>query len=229
MFAQDFTGGNAIPKEIEVKLRMRDASSARKMLTKIGAKPVRHPPAGKDGRLHELNTLFDTPQGGFARHGQLLRLRVESPAAGGKKAATRAILTYKGPAEGPAKSRFKVREENEVIVADAEAMHRILESLGLRGWFRYEKFRTTYALPASSRWAAGLHLDLDETPVGVFLELEGPPSAIDRAAKELGFSPVNYITKDYLFLHIEKCRKDGIAMAQLAPGVVSGIPDMLFP
>jgi adenylate cyclase class 2 len=229
MFAQDFTGGAAIPKEIEVKLKMRDAASARKMLAKIGAKPARHAAAGKDGRLHELNTLYDTPQGGFARHGQLLRLRVESPAARGSKAAPRAILTYKGSSEGPAKSHFKVREEYEVIIADAEAMHHILESLGLRGWFKYEKFRTTFALPASSRWAAGLHLDLDETPVGIFLELEGPPSAIDRAAKELGFSPANYITKDYLFLHVEQIRKGGAAVPQLAPGVVTGIPDMMFP
>jgi adenylate cyclase class 2 len=208
---------------------MRDAARARRMLAKIGAKPARHDVAGKDGRVHELNTLFDTPQGGFARHGQLLRLRVESSSARGRKAQSRAILTYKGPAEGPAKSHFKVREEYEVVVADAEAMHRILESLGLRGWFRYEKFRTAFSLPASSRWAAGLQLDLDETPVGIFLELEGPPTAIDRAAKELGFAPGDYITKDYLFLHVERIRKGGVVVPQLAPGVVAGIPDMMFP
>ncbi|MFZ0819614.1 MAG: class IV adenylate cyclase [Candidatus Acidiferrales bacterium] len=212
-----------------MKLRMHDAARARKMLAKIGAKPVRHAASGKDGRCHELNTLFDTPQGGFARHGQLLRLRVETPAARNSKAPSRAILTYKGPAEGPAKSRFKEREEHEVIVADAGAMHRILEALGLRGWFRYEKFRTVYSLPSSSKWAAGLHLDLDETPVGIFLELEGPHAAIDRAAKELGFAPADYITKDYLFLHIERIRKGGTVVSQLAPGVVTGIPDMMFP
>jgi adenylate cyclase class 2 len=208
---------------------MKDAGRARKMLAKIGAKPVRHPAAGKDGRVHELNILFDTPQGGFARHGQLLRLRVESPVGRGSKAASRAILTYKGPAEGPARSHFKVREEYEVVVADSQAMHRILESLGLRGWFRYEKYRTAFTLPPSSKWATGLHLDLDETPVGIFLELEGPTSAIDRAARELGFAPSDYVTKDYLFLHIEQCRRGGIAVPQLAPGIVAGIPDMLFP
>jgi len=208
---------------------MRNAASARKMLAKIGAKPARHAAAGKDARLHELNTLFDTPQGGFARHGQLLRLRIESPAARGGKGASRAILTYKGPAEGPARPQFKIREEYEVVVADAEAMRRILESLGLRGWFRYEKFRATFSLPASSRWAADLRLDLDETSVGVFLELEGPPSAIDRAARELGYAPADYITKDYLFLHVEQCRKGGVVVGQLAPGIIAGIPDMMFP
>jgi adenylate cyclase class 2 len=218
-----------MPKEIEVKLRMKDAARARKMLAKIGAKLARHPAASKDGRVHELNTLFDTPQGGFARHGQLLRLRVESPVGRGSKAATRTILTYKGPAEGAGRSHFKVREEYEVVVADEQSMHRILESLGLRGWFRYEKFRAAFTLPASSKWAEGLHLDLDETPVGVFLELEGPTVAIDRAAREFGFTPSDYITKDYLFLHIEQCRKGGIVVPQIAPGIVAGIPDMLFP
>ncbi len=207
---------------------MKDAARARKMLAKIGAKPVRHAAAGKDGRVHELNILFDTPQGGFARHGQLLRLRIESAVARGNKAESGTILTYKGPAEGGAKSHFKVREEYEVRVADARAMHRILESLGLRGWFRYEKFRAEFVLPATSKWAAGLHLDLDETPVGIFLELEGPTAAIDRAARELGFASSDYITKDYLFLHIEHCRKGGIAVPQIAPGIVAGIPDMLF-
>ena len=212
-----------------MKLRMNDVSRTRKMLARFGARPVRHPVAGKDGRVHELNILFDTPQGGFARHGQLLRLRIESSVARGSKAQSRAILTYKGPAEGPSKSQFKVREEYEVVVADAQAMHRILESLGLRGWFRYEKFRTAFNLPASSKWATGLQLDLDETPVGVFLELEGPIAAIDRSARELGFTPSDYITKDYLFLHIEQCRKGGIVVSQLAPGIVAGIPDMMFP
>ncbi len=42
---------------------------------------------------------------------------------------------------------------------------------------------------------------LDETPVGVFLELEGPPEWIDRTAGTLGFSEGDYITLSYLELH----------------------------
>ena len=33
----------------------------------------------------------------------------------------------------------------------------------------------------------GLLIELDETPIGAFVELEGPAEAIDRAATELGF------------------------------------------
>jgi adenylate cyclase, class 2 len=220
--------GESIPNEIEVKLSMTSVASARKKIAKLGAKLVRREIGGKDGRVHELNILFDTPDGGFARHGQLLRVRVESAGGAGSRGAKRAVLTYKGPGEPQKEARFKVRDEREVVVADDAAMRGILEALGLRGWFRYEKYRTTFALPHTRKWATGLHLELDETPIGVYLELEGPPNAIDRAAQELGFSRSEYITKNYLLLHVENCRRKGLSVSQLAPGVVSGIPDMLF-
>lgn len=211
-----------------MKLPLRDTAAARKKLAKIRAKVLRREVAGKDGRVHELNILFDTPDGGFARHGQLLRLRIESPPVQGRKPISRVVLTYKGPAEAPEKGHYKVREENEVVVADARGMRTILESLGLRGWFRYEKLRTSFRLPGTAKWAAGLHIELDETPVGTFFELEGQPAAIDRAAQELGFSRQDYVTKDYLYLHIEDCRRKGVMVPQIAPGIVAGIPDMLF-
>ena len=207
---------------------MATVAAAKKKIAKLRAKLVQREVGGKDGRVHELNILFDTPDGGFARHGQLLRVRVESGGIASRKAASRVLLTYKGPGEPQKERRFKVREEKEVVVADAAAMREILESLGLRGWFRYEKYRTTFALPGSARWAAGLHIELDETPIGVYLELEGPADAIDRAAKELGYSRADYVTKDYLLLHVENCRRTGVPVKQLAPGVVSGIPDMVF-
>ena len=38
---------------------------------------------------------------------------------------------------------------------------------------------------------------LDETPIGVFLELEGPAAWIDATAVVLGFSEADYITASY--------------------------------
>jgi len=225
---QQLGEGESIPNEIEVKLSMTNVAAARKKIAKLGARLVRREVGAKDGRVHELNILFDTPDGGFARHGQLLRVRTESASGANPKGAKRAVLTYKGPGEPKKEARFKVRDEREVVVADDAAMRGILEALGLRGWFRYEKYRTTFTLPGSARWAAGLKIELDETPIGVYVELEGPPNAIDRAANELGFSRAEYITKNYLLLHVENCRRKGVAVAQPAPGVISGIPDMVF-
>ncbi len=207
-------------QEVEVKLTVADLPALRRRLAKLKARAASAP------RLHEMNFLFDTPQGGLAKHGQLLRLRLESPAGKGKghRASTRAILTYKGPAQLAREAgarlgrRFKVREELEATVEDPSPLRQILEALGLRGWFRYEKYRTTYQLPASERWAAGLKLELDETPIGTFLELEGPPAAIDRTAGLLGYKHSDYITKSYLQLYLEQCRQQSQTPA-----------DMLFP
>ena len=79
----------------------------------------------------------------------------------------------------------------------------------MNGWFRYEKYRTTFRLPDSNAWAKGLLIELDETPIGTFVELEGPAAAIDRAAVELGFSNRDYILKNYLSLYVEDCRRKG--------------------
>jgi adenylate cyclase class IV len=84
-------------------------------------------------------------------------------------------------------------------------MHRILSALSLRPSFRYEKFRTTYVL----KDLRNLKIELDETPIGTFLELEGGPSSINRAAKLLGYIPSQYITQTYGDLYIADSRRHG--------------------
>jgi adenylate cyclase, class 2 len=204
-------------KEAEIKLRIVDLGEFRRGLKRWGARPV----LGHGGRRHEMNVLFDTSQSDLAGREQLLRIRIEKGVRqrgkGRAANASRALLTFKRPIvvdPGTAEAvlqpaRHKVREEIELEIASADAMSKILEGLGTRAWFRYEKFRTTYRLRPSEAWAKGLLIELDETPIGVFVELEGPPKAIDRAAKELGFGPDDYILTNYLDLYLEKCRKAG--------------------
>jgi adenylate cyclase, class 2 len=208
-----------MPAEIEIKLRITNPKSFLRTLAKLGAKPVA-------SRVHEQNLLFDTPDGGLAKHGQLLRIRTESPAAGktkGKKSASkkspeRHLLTFKSPPEqlaiGPAARsrdyRHKVREELETVLTEASTLQKIFEGLGLRGWFRYEKFRTPYKLPARYKWAKDLLIDYDETPIGTYVELEGPHHAIDQAARLLGFHPRDFITKNYLVLYLDDCKRQGL-------------------
>jgi adenylate cyclase class 2 len=102
-----------------------------------------------------------------------------------------------------------VREEIETEVEDGDALRRVIEGLGMNAWFSYEKYRTTMKLPSSEAWAADLLIELDETPIGTFLELEGPAEAIDRAARELGHSKEDYITNSYLGLYLDECRRRG--------------------
>jgi adenylate cyclase class 2 len=51
---------------------------------------------------------------------------------------------------------------------------------------------------------------LDETPIGVFLELEGPAEWIDRVAEELGFDESDYILASYATLYADHCRQRGV-------------------
>jgi adenylate cyclase class 2 len=217
-----------MPRETEIKLRISNSKSFLRALTKLGAKPA-------STRVHELNLIFDTPDGGLAKHGQLLRIRTETPVPNGtvaaalrrhasskrsakKNAPSRVILTFKSPPEQLAigelthtmGGRHKVREEIEVVLTDAASLQKIFEGLGLKGWFRYEKYRTPYKLPSRHKWAKDLVIDFDETPIGTFVELEGPPDAIDRAALELGHSPRDYVLKNYLVLYLDDCKRQGL-------------------
>ena len=204
-------------KEIEIKLKISDPNSLRAGLKRLRSRLV----GGGTGRVHEWNVIFDTPEGALAKQGQLLRIRTETPGHTSKKTskapAQRVLLTFKRPvaatsaASGSAQDnhRHKVREEFELEIADSGALTKIFEGLGMRGWFHYEKYRTTFRLPAAASWAKGLLIEVDETPIGTFVELEGPPAAIDRAAQELGFEKRDYVIKNYLALYVEDCRRQG--------------------
>jgi adenylate cyclase, class 2 len=206
-----------MPNEIEIKLKISDPSAFRRALKRLHARPV----GIASGRVHEWNVIFDTPEGGLAKHGQLLRIRIETRERKSKSSKgvqrKRTVLTFKrsivsetaGSGIEKERGSHNVREEIEVEVADAAILSKVFEGLGMRGWFRYEKYRTTFRLPGSKAWAKGLLIELDETPIGTFVELEGPPAAIDRAALELGYSKRDYILKNYLVLYVEECRRLG--------------------
>jgi adenylate cyclase, class 2 len=204
-------------QEIEIKLKISDPHSLSAGLKRLGARLV----GRGTGRVHEWNVIFDTPDGALAKHGRLLRIRTETPELKSKKSgkapAQRVLLTFKrpvaatSPASGSAQNnhRHKVREEFELEIANSAALTKIFEGLGMRGWFRYEKLRTTFRLPATAHWAKGLLIELDETPIGTFVELEGPSAAIDRAAQALGFTSRDYVVMNYLSLYVEDCRRQG--------------------
>jgi len=192
-------------EEIEIKLRVPDPAALRRRLKRIRALKI-------TPRTHESNTLYDTPRQDLRRRGQLIRVRIEQPAPNFKKRRAnenpQAILTYKGPTHLSRHAikhgrHFKIKEEAEVSVTTPNELVKILRALGLHPSFQYEKFRTTYAL----RGIRGLKIELDETPVGIYLELEGPVAAIDRAARLLGYDRKDYLTQTYGSLYLAACRR----------------------
>ena len=199
-------------QEIEIKLRVQNLDALRLHLKKLRAKEI-------FPRTHESNTLYDTPRQHLRRRGQLIRVRTERPAISHRNQHSGenspAILTYKGPsrssrsansrATSKIRSHFKIKDEAEVTVTKSSELPAILRALELRPSFRYEKFRTTYVLRGLSR----LKVELDETPVGNYLELEGPVTSIDRAAHLLGYTRKDYLTDSYGALYVADCRHRG--------------------
>jgi adenylate cyclase, class 2 len=183
--------------EIEIKLRVTNIDE---ILLKI--KNLR---ATRQPRVREQNTLYDTPQSHLRRRKMLLRLRIETPAAHDARSTSnkeRVILTVKAPPPTQPKTpHYKILAEREQPVPLSSRQYaKALTSLGFRPAFRYDKFRTAFRLP-------NLHLDLDETPAGTYLELEGHPTAIDRAAKALGFTKSAYLRATYWDLYVALFRR----------------------
>ncbi len=139
-------------------------------------------------RTFESNTLYDTPERTLRGKKQILRLR---------QYGNRCTLTHKRMMDGASNegARHKTRVETETIVEDGDAMAEVFLQLGYGPVFRYEKFRT--------EWAAGDgHLVVDETPIGVWAELEGPPEWIDSMLLRLHVPQDACTTESYgaLFL-----------------------------
>jgi adenylate cyclase class 2 len=174
----------AKPQEVEVKLPFPSASDARDALQRIGANEVQ-------ARLFEDNIVLDRTENALAPAGRLLRLR---------RYGETATLTFKAPV--PGKHRHKVREEHETQVADFDATRRILEYLGFTPCYRYQKYRTLLEL-------GKLQICLDETPIGCFVELEGPPEEIDQTAEKMGITVGQYVLETYRELHVQAAGERG--------------------
>ncbi|MGC2745384.1 MAG: class IV adenylate cyclase [Candidatus Angelobacter sp.] len=168
-----YTGGMATDREVEIKFRIDDMDALTTSLQSAGFRLI-------TPRTHETNTLFDQPGGKLRRRGALLRLREYGP---------RWTLTYKDRS-GRQSGRHKSRREIETQVANGEAMSRIIEAVGFSPSFRYEKFR--------SEWAdSNGHIVIDETPIGIFGEIEGEAKWIDATAKRLNISVKSYLKESY--------------------------------
>ena len=177
--------------ETEIKLAVRDRKPVEKQLAVLGFMVLKP-------RHFERNYLFDFPDLRLSKSGRLLRLRVT---------ASGNLLTFKGP---PLRSsRYARRREVETWVGNGALLREILKSLELREVFAYEKYRTVFVAPAPAPMRASPQAAFDQTPIGNYLELEGPTGWIDSLASRLGYSPREYITATYLSLYRQNCRAQG--------------------
>lgn len=161
--------------EIELKFSVADLPALRSSADALGFKLVTE-------RTFESNVLYDSPDRQLRSRRQILRLR---------HYGARCTVTHKRLAEGnDGDLRYKTRIETESVVEDGDALAEIFTQLGFGPVFRYEKFRTEWEMTEG-------HLVLDETPIGVWAELEGPPAWIDRMLEKLNIAPELRTTESY--------------------------------
>jgi adenylate cyclase class 2 len=176
----------ADPIEVEVKIAVTSAARVRKILREAKFS-VANP------RVFEQNLVLDNARGSVRASGLLLRVRT----SGKRIAGQTALCTFKGPATDTP-THHKQRVEREFTASNVDECLAVFAGIGFHPAFRYEKYRTVFSRRArrGEKGKPGL-VTLDETPIGVFMELEGPALWIDRTAKELGFSRNDYITMSY--------------------------------
>jgi adenylate cyclase class 2 len=171
-------------QEIEVKFPLRDRAELVRKLHEIGAQRL-YPETFED------NIVLDR-RGELRTKGALLRVR---------KFGKYSIATYKGPMsiEGGVKSR----EEVQTGVESFELAIQLLDSLGYKPVFRYQKFREVWRL-------RDVEVVLDRTPIGEYFEIEGPIDTIRTIAAELDMNMDQAIRQTYadLYRQARRTRSD---------------------
>ena len=194
--------------EIELKFSISDPASLQSRLPQLGFRL-------DTPRTFEHNTLYDTPTRDLRAKRALLRIR---------QYGSLCTVTHKRIAddqEDPSGNpRYKVRIETETAVAEGSALAEIFRQLGYLPAFTYEKYRTEW----SHTVQPSVHIVIDETPIGNYAEIEGPPDWIDRTLTSLGIDHATCLTESYGKLFLDWKQRTGspaenLTFAEIAPAL----------
>ena len=177
--------------ETEVKIPLVDRAAIAERLQNAGFRI-------SIAREWESNDLYDTDDQSLRGRQMLLRLR---------QSGHQSLMTWKGPGRA---GRHKSRPELETTIGSVEIVGRVFEQLGYTRKFRYEKYRTEFINHARQ----GV-ITIDQTPIGDFLEIEGPGDWIDATAQKLGFSQSDYVLESYGQLYLNYCAHHGVEPADM--------------
>jgi adenylate cyclase class 2 len=182
--------------EIELKFPLSSPESLQTRLPHLGFQLV-------TPRTYEHNALYDTPTRDLRSRREVLRIR---------QYGTLCTVTHKRQPEQQVpvdNTRYKIRIETETIVAEREALSQIFQQLGYNPVFIYEKYRTEWSHPVGPDSDTTAHLLIDETPIGNYVELEGPTDWIDRTLAELNIDPATCLTDSYGKLFLDWKQRTG--------------------
>lgn len=159
--------------EVELKSVVDDLARRRAAIESAGATLV------FDGRLEDRR--YDSPDRALTARDHVLRVRVYRDAAG-----TRAQLDFKGPTQRD--DGYKVREELESHVSDADALVAILDRLGYVVTIAIDRDIVQYEL-------GGAMIRFERYPrMDDLVEVEGARDAIEQAIAALGMPRAGFLT-----------------------------------
>ena len=146
--------------ELEKKYRLTDDQRAEVLaaMAEFGAQYL--------GEEHEENIICTSDA--LVERNAVIRIR---------KTDRRTLLTFKQRMPGVSDVKHQIEEETEI--ADGDAMLRILANIGIAPTLIYEKRRRTWKF-------RDVELVIDELPFGLFMEIEGPLTAIREAEMLIG-------------------------------------------
>ena len=195
--------------EIELKFPIPDPAALQSRLPQLGFHL-------ETPRTFEHNTLYDTPARDLRAKRALLRIRQYGSLC---TVTHKRIGDQENTAENP---RYKVRIETETAVAEGSALAEIFQQIGYAPAFTYEKYRTEWSHSSEP----SVHLVIDETPIGNYAELEGPPDWIDRTLATLGIDHATCLTDSYGKLFLDWKQRTGspaenLTFAEIAPALAT--------
>jgi adenylate cyclase class IV len=154
-----------MPREVELKSVVDDVDACRRRLEAAGAQMT------FEGRLEDRR--YDSADGRLGDADQVLRVRSLSDAHG-----RRAAIEWKGPTRY--ESGYKIRDEISATATDAASLEAILERLGYVVTGEIDRDVAQYALDRAT-------IRFERYPcMDVLVEVEGSPTAIERAIEALG-------------------------------------------
>ena len=167
--------------EREIKFKVDDLLTFKKKIESEGGVYV--------SEFFEDNIVFDDEEETLRKSKVILRLRKSD----------RIILTVKKQIK---KDRFKIMDEHEIEVSDFNKTIMLLNILGYKKVFRYQKRREIFSF-------INTKLFFDDTPIGCFIEIEGGEAEIESTATILGLNVEDGISKNYMEIFREHCKITG--------------------
>ncbi len=160
-------------REIEVKILEIDKEKITKRIIDLGGK--------KTAERMIIADFYDFPDKRLRKKHEFIRIR---------RSGDENEIVYKCRKDD--NDEFKIYDETETNVDDAETMKKILELSGVEAFRHTEKKRTSFVID-------DVKIEIDEYPgIPPLLEVEGPTEeSVKRTVEMLGYSMGDTSTMDY--------------------------------